>query len=367
MILGGELRLGLEIDLAPDGTITRLGPQTGMPEPLVLSPGFVNAHSHLEYRGLLGFSKEREYGPWIRAITEAKLAQTLDHVAEDARLAAQENWDAGVRLIGEHSDRPVARQAVDAVGLDAVIFQEVITFNEQLDPAAKLADIAQKARAQNATPSPHALHTVDDATLRSLTGSVSVHIAETAAETEFFREGTGPIAAMYERSGFAPRRTGRTVFEEARAVGLVRPGVQFVHGCDLAPSDLALMATEGVFLAHCPRSNQFLNCPPAPIREALDAGVVVGLGLDSVASSGPIDMFAEMRAALAVSHLRGRHVQPEEVWQMATTWGAQSLGRPEWKLQVGSRVPLILIESTATSTEELIESGGNIKDPSSPE
>lgn len=367
MMIDGELRLGLELDLAEDGTIIRVGPQTGMPEPCVLSPGFVNAHSHLEYRGLLGFSQEREYGPWIRAITEAKLAQNLDQVAADARLAAQENWDAGVRLIGEHSDRPVARQAVDAVGLEAVIFQEVITFNEQLDPTAKLDEITDKARAQNATPSPHALHTVDDATLRALTGSVSIHIAETAAETEFFRDGTGPIAAMYDRAGFPPRRTGRTVFEEAQAVGLVRPGVQLVHGCDLAPSDLALMATVGVFLAHCPRSNQFLNCPSAPIREALDAGVIVGLGLDSVASSGPIDMFAEMRAALAVSRQRGRHVQPEEVWQMATTWGAQSLGRPEWKLQAGSRVPLILIESTATSTEELIESGGKIKDPSAPE
>lgn len=356
-MIEGELRLGLELDLAPDGTIARIGPQSGLPEPYVLSPGFVNAHSHLEYRGLLGFSQEREYGPWIRAITEAKLAQNLDQVAADARLAAQENWDAGVRLIGEHSDRPVARQAVDAVGLDAVIFQEVITFNEQLDPAAKLAEIAQKARAQNATPSPHALHTVDDATLRSLTGSVSVHIAETASETEFFRDGTGPIAAMYERSGFAPRRTGRTVFEEARAVGLVRPGVQFVHGCDLAPSDFVVMAEHDVALAHCPRSNQVLNCPPAPIREALDAGVVVGLGLDSVASSGPIDMFAEMRAALAVSRQRGRHVQPEEVWLMATTWGAASLGREGWQIAEGSRVPLIFVDSTASSTEELIESG----------
>ena len=99
-----------------------------------------------------------------------------------------------------------------------------------------------------------------------------------------------------------------------------------------------------------------LNCPTAPVRQMLDAGILVGLGLDSAASSGPIDMFEEMRAVSVL-------IRPEEIWNMATTMGADSIRfaaheLPAWRIERGSSVPLIKINVTdAYSTEELIERG----------
>jgi len=93
----------------------------------------------------------------------------------------------------------------------------------------------------------------------------------------------------------------------------------------------------------------------------LDAGIQLGLGLDSAATGGPIDMFAEMRAALSVSLTRGRYVAPEEIWLMATEMGNRSLPLgegPEWGIFVGSATPLLKVHVEGAQTvEDLIERG----------
>ncbi|MBC8063981.1 MAG: hypothetical protein H7Y17_04070, partial [Chlorobia bacterium] len=68
IVQSGSLQLGLEI-LLHGNQITEVRPHTGIPENFVVSPAFVNAHSHLEYRGMQGKLKSEEYWSWIREIT----------------------------------------------------------------------------------------------------------------------------------------------------------------------------------------------------------------------------------------------------------------------------------------------------------
>ena len=64
------------------------------------------------------------------------------------------------------------------------------------------------------------------------------------------------------------------------------------------PDEIALLAERGVPVAHCPRSNALLGCGIAPLHELRAAGVTVGLGTDSPASTPSFDMFEEMRTAI---------------------------------------------------------------------
>lgn len=365
VVISGHLELGLELVLH-EGVIQEVRPHTGIPEPYVVSPAFVNAHSHLEYRGLQGVIQEAEYWPWIREITRLKSLQSTEDVRRDCLMAAEENRRTGVGFVAEHSDRPFAGEAMRKAGLDGVIFQEIITFFEQESREEKLAEIDKRA-AINATEfrALHAYYTVDRETLTEYSGSVkpmSIHAAETDDENQFTREGKGRIAEFYASNKVPFEPTGLSVVESLGQLGFLRSGVQFVHCCALDESDLKAMSGSGVTVAHCPRSNLRLSCPASPVREMLDAGLAVGLGLDSAASSGPIDMFAEMRAAVAVSLSRGRVVSPEEVWRMATSGGAESLEAFEcpqgWDIQPGSFVPLIKIHvRDAFCVEDLIEVG----------
>lgn len=367
LFLAGELRFGLEL-VREKGVIVDVRPHTGIPDRRVLSVPFVNAHSHLEYRGLQGRLDGLPYWEWIRELTSRKSGQSPDEVKADCFRAAAENRDAGVGLIGEHSDRPFSGAALASAGIDGIVFQEVITFFERDTRDSKLAEVRSRAETNQkefggrVCLSPHSLYTVDSQTLREFgdsQGPISLHLAESEHERAFFAKGQGPIAEFYRRFGFEPEPAGKSPLEVAASLGLARPGMQFVHGCDLDERDQARLASSGASVVHCPRSNKHLGCPPAPVFEYLRTGVDVGLGMDSPASGGPIDMFAEMREALATASLRGRPLDGSQVWNMATTMGARTLGVENWDLVAGFKGPLIEIELAGMNTEEDLISNGS--------
>ncbi len=366
-LIDGRFETGLEIEIDETGTVDAVRASHGQPEPYVLSPAFVNAHSHMEYRGLQGSIRARGYFEWIREITIAKRGQPTARVKEDCLVAATENRLTGVAFVGEHSDRPCSGQAMATHGLDGVIYQEVITFNEAESPEEKLATVAENLRTNaqwfdgEIVLNPHAPWTVDHETLKTFGASgdkVSIHVAESVHENEYFAYDWGPIAEACRKADLGHVQ-GQRVVAYLGSLGYLRPGVQFVHCCDVSTDEVSLLAHSGVSVAHCPRSNETLDCPRAPVREMLDAGISVGLGLDSAASSGAIDMFAEMRCALEVAASRREDVTPEEVWRMATTMGAQSLGKSGWSLEEGSSIPLIKMHVPGVeTTRDLIELGG---------
>lgn len=365
-VLEGEIRWGVEVEVE-DGLITRVGIQSGVPEDYVLCPAFVNAHSHMEYRGLMGRVGGDDFFAWIREITEQKSQQEADQVRKDCLTAAAENRATGVAYVWEHADRPGSAAAMRTAGLQGVVFQELITFNEHENPGEKWALVHERA-AQQAKEggfptyvNPHALYTVDDASLHKIAsrpGPISIHCAESRFERELTENGTGKFAEFQRAHGWNVVAQGLSPVAVVNGYGMLKSTTQLVHCCDVDESDIRRIAQARASVAHCPRSNQRLGCQTAPVRQMLDAGIRVGLGLDSAASSGPIDMFAEMRAALAASRRIGRPVTGEEVLGMATTQGAKSLGLGGWEIKEGSKVPLIKVGvDDCRSAEELLEHG----------
>jgi 5-methylthioadenosine/S-adenosylhomocysteine deaminase len=123
------------------------------------------------------------------------------------------------------------------------------------------------------------------------------------------------------------------------AQGLLGPRLAAVHCVDLEPDELALLASSGSGVVHCPRSNGYLGSGIAPLRALLDAGARVGLGTDSPNSAVDFDVFAELRAA--VLHARARERDAEalsaaEALELATLGGARALGLEQ---EIGSLVP----------------------------
>ncbi|MGC4879738.1 8-oxoguanine deaminase [Micromonospora sp. DT43] len=138
------------------------------------------------------------------------------------------------------------------------------------------------------------------------------HLAETVDEEKYCR-------ATY----------GCTPTEYAERLGWLGDDVWLAHGVHLDSDAIGRIADTGTGLAHCPSSNARLGAGVAPVRELLDAGVPVGLGVDGAASQEAGQLVAELRQALLMARLRGgpTAMAAREALVLATRGGARCLGR----------------------------------------
>jgi 5-methylthioadenosine/S-adenosylhomocysteine deaminase len=106
-----------------------------------------------------------------------------------------------------------------------------------------------------------------------------------------------------------PPPPGETGIRHLASRGVLGPSVVAAHCVTVDAEEIALLAHHDVAVAHCPRSNAILGCGVAPLRALLDAGLRVGLGTDSPASTPSFDMFEELRTA--VYGARAREARPD--------------------------------------------------------
>jgi cytosine/adenosine deaminase-related metal-dependent hydrolase len=107
--------------------------------------------------------------------------------------------------------------------------------------------------------------------------------------------------------------------------------VWHAHCVHLSKEDVSKFGEKGVGVAHCPSSNMRLGAGLAPVRELLDAGVRVGLGVDGSASNERGDLFLEIKQALLVARARGgpKAMTARDALRLGTRGGASVLGRDD--------------------------------------
>jgi cytosine/adenosine deaminase-related metal-dependent hydrolase len=155
------------------------------------------------------------------------------------------------------------------------------------------------------------------------------HLAETGDDEDFSRE-----------------RFGCTPVEYAERLGWLGDDVWLAHGVHLDDRAVAALGATGTGVAHCPSSNARLGAGMARVRELLDAGVPVGLGVDGSASQEASHLGGELRQALYTARLRGGPgaLSAREVLRLGTMGGARCLGRQDelGSLEAGKLADLVM-------------------------
>ena len=161
------------------------------------------------------------------------------------------------------------------------------------------------------------------------------------------------LAETLDEERYCLERYGRRPVEYLRALDWLGPDVWLAHCVHLNADEVRLFGETGTSVAHCPSSNFRLGSGLAPVRDLLDAGVAVGLGVDGSASNDTSNMLAEARQAL-LAHRPGqppeRWLTAEDVLWMATRGGARCLGRDDiGSLEPGKAADLILVDTRRLS------------------
>jgi 5-methylthioadenosine/S-adenosylhomocysteine deaminase len=337
-----------------------------------LTPGFVNAHTHLELTVFRGLLEGLSFVDWIRTLTRLKYdVLTPEDLRVSARLGAAECLAAGVTAVGEVMDLGDGWTAMLESGLRGVAYQEVFG----PDPAdadgavakleARLSTLGETKPAdpaQRLGVSPHAPYTVSEPLyekVRDLARRrhlfVAVHVGESVEEGDFVRKGEGAFARGLAERGIPVIPRGKGPLAYLDGLGILGPGTLAIHAVDANTEEIRRLGETGAAVAHCPKSNLELGHGIAPVREMLDAGVTVGLGTDSVASNDVVDMFEEMRTAIFMQRQRRNDqavLTAREAFEMATLGGARALGleREIGSLEAGKRADFVVVDLGEAAT-----------------
>jgi cytosine/adenosine deaminase-related metal-dependent hydrolase len=180
------------------------------------------------------------------------------------------------------------------------------------------------------------------------------HLAETQDEEAFCLEKFGyrPVAYM-------------------QSLDWVGPDVWYAHSVHVGMPEIRVYAEQGCGVAHCPSSNMRLASGIAPLREYLQAGVKVGLGVDGSASNDSSHLLAEARQAMLLARLRSgiegaslsgqgapALLSARETLEIATRGGAAVLGRDD----IGSLEPNKCADFFAINLDRL-DYAGALHDP----
>lgn len=161
---------------------------------------------------------------------------------------------------------------------------------------------------------------------------LGIHLAETRREAQL----------VQAEHGLSPT-------EYLDAHGWLGPRTLAAHVVWPSATDIQLLARRGSSVAHCPVSNAKLASGVAPVGALRGAGVVVGLGTDSMLSNNRLDLFGEMKASALLQRVtadRADVLTAADVFRMATLEGAQAIGRAAdlGSLEPGKLADLVLLE-----------------------
>ncbi len=297
----------------------------------ILSPGFVNTHTHAAMDLFRGVANDLNLQDWLNNYIFPAEAKNVDRefVRWGTRLALLEMALSGTTTYTDmyYFEDTVAEETKRA-GMRGVLGQTVIGF-----PAPDYKTVDEMIQATDAfmtkydndpliTPAvaPHAIYTTPDEAIQAARAVADkhrkpllIHLAETKTEYDdaVAMRGKTPTRVLVDLDIF----TGPTLV---------------AHGVWLDDADIDLLGAYGVGLAHCPSSNMMLASGVAKIPQLLARGVAVGLGTDSVAgSNNDLDMMEEMDLAAKLQKVTTGDptaLSAQQVFRMATLGGAEALG-----------------------------------------
>jgi 5-methylthioadenosine/S-adenosylhomocysteine deaminase len=329
--------------IAAVGTAAELGEGRRYRDAAIV-PGFVDAHSHLEYAVYGGFGDGLgDFAEWISLHVQRKARIGWDEYVAIARLGAAECLASGITTVGDCSYSGASARACAELGLRATVYLEVFGSDvpAALERFAQVHDRVEDDLSDRVRPgiSPHAPYSVSLELYEAcaeLGLPLATHLSESPSEVVYLETGGGAWGAYGDLLVSPPGTTGTRLLADH---GLLGPNVVAAHCVAVDDEEISLLASTGTGVAHCPRSNGALGCGIAPLAELRAAGAHVGVGTDSPASAPSFDFFEELRAVLLAA--RGRARRPDvltaaETLELATLGGATALGLDR---EVGSLVP----------------------------
>ena len=311
----------------------------------VVTPSFVNIHTHLDLSGAGPVPARESLTSWIEEVVFLIRRDTSS--IRDAVLKGIELVHAGgTTILGDISGTVEAAEIVHASFLEATPFVELIGTGGRQDGAIeRLSTLPQAFGVE-----PHAPYSCGLEVFRQAFESgrpVATHVAETKAELEFAMNRTGTIAEFVKRIGAWDEKDvpwQRNPIDVILELAGEAPFIG-VHLNYTEEHQVQRLADSNITVAYCPRASEYFGHTEHRWKEMIEAGVNVAIGTDSLLcldTPGRISVIDELRFLFQQDQSN-----PLQLLAMGTVNGAIGLGHnPDLvTLNSGKTAGLLVFES----------------------
>ncbi|MFR9602592.1 MAG: amidohydrolase family protein [Rikenellaceae bacterium] len=317
----------------------------------IMTPGFVNAHSHLELSYLKG--RIEPYGGF--AAFARQIGAVRGEATMEQRICALEREDIKLRSEGVVAVGDVVNgdTSMDCKSRSPINYRN---FGELFGLSTTSADHMEWVlNHPNSSLTPHSTYSLGDKLFKAIASRnidtpLSIHFMESPSEAELYSR-SGPLWEWYERVGFECDflHYGSPAQRIVESVPRER-SVMLVHNCCVKQADIDIIMghfTAPVYWVLCPRSNDYISRIYPPVDLLRSNGLNICLGTDSLASNHSLSIVSEILSL-------GESVPLCESLDWATRQGAKALGFDELgELKVGKRPGLNILSAIDYKTMQL--------------
>jgi len=301
----------------------------------ILSPGFVNAHCHLELShlkdvikpntGLVGFAQQ---------IIEKRALFSEEEMIAHMLKADEEIWLNGVVAVGDISNNNLSFDVkkksnikyhtfIELIGLNPevkdIVFEKGINLMEQLQENGLSGSLA-----------PHAPYSVSGELIKKIAEynsakniPTSIHNQESEEENKFFRGEVSDFTKLYQSLNidisFFKSQSSSSMMSYKNQLG--KSNTILVHNTFTSEEDLNAITETNFFWCFCPKANNYIENRLPNFNLFTSKKDKLCLGTDSLASNTSLNILEEANLLLKESHF-----ELETVLRMLCLNGAKALG-----------------------------------------
>lgn len=322
----------------------------------IITPGFVNAHCHLELSHLKNKIEQHTGIPEFakQIIHQRAIAYTKEQIHGCAKAADNEMWANGVVAVGDISNGDDSFKVkqdskifyhtfVEVMGLNPInetnIFNYGLSFLEQLKQFNLVGSL-----------SPHAPYSSSLQLIEHIANynkehnlPLTIHNQETEEETHFFLGNKSDFAKLYDFlkldiSWFkAPQLSSLAYY-----INAINKQSILVHNTCSSKNDISMAIDKNCFFCFCPNANLYIENKLPNFNLFKDAINTSCIGTDSLASNHLLNLISEVNVLLSHTTI----FTVENSLQMLTYNGAAALNITDsfGQLILGKNTGLNLID-----------------------
>jgi len=278
----------------------------------IITPGFINLHTHLQFTDLKNDRKEQSFTEWIKSLMCQYFFLSKKKKINSVINGAKEALLSGTTCIAQLSGEPEFLEAFNKLDLKTCIFLETFA-NTPESSETEFNKLIQKYNQmmQNKNDniflglSPHSVYTVHPLLWKKIAEfssnknvQVHTHLAESVAEIEWLKCGRSEISNLYKLirwKALTPYKNGLNPVEYLKEFDILNENLIAAHMIQLDKDLMEEIFSYGIKLAHCPRSNMLLHGKTLSISDYKDHLSLIGIGTDSKYSNYDLSILHEAK------------------------------------------------------------------------